>query len=87
MQVNSYVNMINSAYVKESNTKKEKWSTKKRYWISQVMGWSVFIIINLIIVGALGKFNWQRLAVYIVICFFGLLLTHRFRHYIKRIIG
>lgn len=84
MQLNSYVNMVNSSYVKDSNSKKEKWSRNSRYWISQVTGWLVFIILNIIFITAMGEYSWQRIVVFILIFISGLVLTHLFRHYIKK---
>jgi len=84
MPNNFYLNRINPSRVLDSNSKQEKWSEKKRYWVSQIFGWAFFTIINLIILAALGRFTWQNLAVFLVIFFSGLILTHQFRHYIKK---
>ncbi len=66
------------------DSKKEKWSDKKLYWVTQLSGWLFFTIINLIIIAAFGRFNWQNVVVFIVIFIAGLILTHYFRHYIKK---
>lgn len=84
MPINTYLTRINTSGVTDPSSKKEKWSEKRRYWVSQIGGWSVFTIVNLVIVAAFGSHTWQRLVVYLIICFSGLLLTHRFRHYIKK---
>ncbi len=81
---NNYLNSINSRIINSSLLKNENWSPKKRYWISQVIGWSIFTTVNLIFIAALGKFTWQRLVVYLVICISGLLLTHQFKQFIKK---
>lgn len=79
-----YLNRMNSTRVTDSTSKQEKWSGKKRYWISQISGWSFFTAINLIIIAVLGKYTWQNLVVFLVIFFSGLILTNQFRHYIKK---
>ena len=81
---NAYLNKINSLRADDSSAQKEKWGEKRRYWVSQITGWSFFVIINLIIIAALGRFTWQTSIVYLVICLSGLILTHQYRHYIKK---
>ena len=81
---NTYLNRVNSSGDPNPSSIKEKWSEKKRYWISQIAGWSIFTIVNLIIIAALERYSWQRLVVFLVILFSGLILTHRFRHYVKK---
>jgi len=81
---NAYLNKINSLRADNSSAQKEKWGEKRRYWVSQITGWSFFAIINLIIITALGRFTWQTSIVYLVICLSGLILTHQYRHYIKK---
>ena len=84
MPSTTYLNRMNSTQDINSPTKQEKWSEKKRYWISQISGWAFFTIINLIFITAFGRYTWQNLIVYLVIFFSGLILTHQFRHYIKK---
>lgn len=81
---NTYENRINIPGYKDSGISKTAWSYNTRYWISQVSGWSFFAVVNLIAIAALGEYNWQRLVVYLLICGSGLVLTHRFRSYIKK---
>ena len=84
MPSSTYLNKMNPTQDINSPTKQQKWSEKKRYWISQISGWTFFTVTNLIIVAAMGRFTWQRLVVFLVILFSGLILTHRFRHHIKK---
>ena len=84
MPVNTYLNRTNSNQAASNSSSTEKWSEKKRYWVSQISGWTFFTVTNLIIVAAMGRFTWQRLVVFLVILFSGLILTHRFRHHIKK---
>lgn len=81
---NTYLNRINLPVAIDSPSQKEKWNEKKRYWISQVIGWSAFAVVNLVIIAAFGRYTWQRLVVFLIICLAGLLLTHQFRNYIKK---
>ena len=81
---NTYSNRVKSSGSYNPSPIKEKWSERKRYWISQIAGWSVFTMFNLIIIAALERYSWQGLVVYLIICLSGLLLTHQFRHYIKK---
>jgi two-component system, LytTR family, sensor kinase len=81
---NTYSNRVNSSGYHDPSSIKEKWSERKRYWISQIAGWSIFIIVNLVIIAALERYSWQTLVVYLVICLSGILLTHQFRRYIKK---
>ena len=81
---NTYLNRTNRPGVADTSFKNEKWSERKRYWISQIAGWSVFTMVNLIIIAALERYSWQRLVVYLLICLSGMLLTRQFRHYIKK---
>jgi len=81
---NTYLNRISTSGVNDPSSKQEKWSEKKRYWVSQIAGWSVYTVVNLIFMAAFGKYTWQRLVVFIIICLFGLLSTHQFRNYIKK---
>lgn len=80
----NYINRLNSRTNFETSLKKENWSEKKRYWLSQIIGWSVFAIINLVFIAAQGRFTWQRVVVYLLMCLSGVFLTHRYRIYVKK---
>ena len=80
----TYLNRANSIRAINSSSQTEKWSEKKLYWVSQIAGWSVFAVVNLVVIAAFGRYTWQRLVVFIIICLFGLLSTHQFRNYIKK---
>ena len=80
----TYLNRANSIRAIDSSSQTEKWNEKKLYWVSQIAGWSVFAVVNLVIIAAFGRYTWQRLVVFIIICLFGLLSTHQFRNYIKK---
>lgn len=84
MPENNKINTIINISRSDSINKKTKWSEKKRYWASQISGWIFFTVTNLIIIAAMGRFTWQRFVVFLVILLSGLILTHRFRHHIKK---
>jgi sensor histidine kinase YesM len=84
MPGSTYQNRTTTNTAVNSNFKQEKWSEKKRYWASQISGWIFFTVTNLIIIAAMGRFTWQRFVVFLVILLSGLILTHRFRHHIKK---
>lgn len=81
---NTYLNKINSLQADDTSSPAQKWSERKLYWVSQIAGWSVFALVNLVIIAAFGKYSWQRLVIFFVICLTGLLLTHQLRNYIKK---
>jgi sensor histidine kinase YesM len=80
----NYLNRINSRTMSNNSSRKGNWSDKKRYWISQISGWSIFTLVNLIIILAIEKYSWQNLIIYLIICISGLLSTHFYRRYIKK---
>jgi len=57
---------------------------KKAYWISQISGWSVFAIANIVVSASFDYFSWERTIELLYLCFCGILLTHIFRDIIKK---
>ncbi len=57
---------------------------KKAYWISQIIGWSLYAIVNIIVSAAFDYFSWERVIVLLYLCFAGLFLTHIFRDLVKK---
>ncbi len=57
---------------------------KKAYWISQISGWSVFAIVNIIVSASFDYFSWERTIELLYLCFCGILLTHIFRDIVKK---
>ncbi|MBT8378942.1 MAG: hypothetical protein KJN64_06920, partial [Ignavibacteria bacterium] len=71
--------------VKKENTIEEmKLSRKKIYWISQLSGWSSFILINLLIIASFEELPWQRILVWIFLGITGIFFTHLLRKTIRR---
>lgn len=77
---------IRDSYNSNNNfTKKTKHSRNKIYWISQIIGWSIFVIFNISMISLFGHFTWQRFTTTLYMGFTGVCITHIFRFYtIKR---
>jgi len=77
---------IRDSYNSNNNfTKKTKHSRNKIYWISQITGWSFFVIFNISMISLFGHFTWQRFTTTLYMGFTGVCATHIFRYYtIKR---
>lgn len=75
---------LKSSLIREHQSKQDKWNDKRQYWISQILGWSLFAIVNLVIIASFGKYTRQNLIVFLVMCLSGIILTHQFRRYIKK---
>jgi len=56
---------------------------KKIYWLSQLSGWTLFLLFNLIIIASFYEFSWRRAGLWIFLCALGILFTHLFRKKIK----
>jgi len=71
----------------DQRTYSEKSGIMKRtslYWISQVSGWSLYCIINIIAIYLFREMNWQRGLLIFFLCFLGLVLTHLYRSQVKK---
>jgi len=49
---------------------KAKMSRKKIYWISQVSGWSIFILINIIIIASIEALPVVRILILVMLVIF-----------------
>jgi sensor histidine kinase YesM len=57
---------------------------KKLYWISQVSGWGIFTIINILVIASFETMSWQRGIIWIYLYLVGIAFTHVFRGIIKK---
>ena len=57
---------------------------KKIYWLSQISGWLLFGIVNIVLYASFSELNWSRLLVSFYLCFTGVCLTHIYRSVIKK---
>jgi len=73
-----------NAVKKEKTNEKMKLSRKKIYWISQISGWSSFILINLLVISSFEELPWQRILVWIFLGIVGVFFTHLLRKIIRR---
>jgi two-component system LytT family sensor kinase len=64
--------------------KEMKLNRKQIYWISQVAGWSFYVVINLFIIASFDKLPWQRILVWIFLGLVGILFTHLLRGVIRK---
>ncbi len=60
---------------------KTKHSRNKIYWISQITGWSIFVIFNISMISLFGHFSWQRFTTTLYMGLVGVTITHIFRAY------
>lgn len=68
-------------------TKSDILDTLKRnnlYWISQASGWSLFVIVNLLIISSFETFPLNRIALWILLGIYGIIFSHLYRLYIKK---
>ena len=54
------------------------------YWISQLSGWSVWAILNIIGMLSFDTFAWKKIIIFLFLCFAGLCFTHILRSVIKK---
>lgn len=54
------------------------------YWISQLSGWGLFVIVNLLIISTFETIPLNRIALWILLGFYGIVFSHLYRHYIKK---
>lgn len=59
-------------------------SRKQIYWISQATGWSLFVLINLLIIASFDELPWQRILVWIFLGIVGIFFTHLLRRVIRK---
>ncbi len=55
----------------------------KVYWISQVTGWTVFVLLNIIVISFIEEMSWQRVVIWVYLGFAGISFTHILRGIIK----
>lgn len=57
---------------------------KKLYWLSQICGWSLFVLVNLIIISNYQDIPLERIIVWIILGFLGIIITHFLRSVIRK---
>lgn len=61
-----------------------KFGKKKLYWISQFCGWSLFVLVNLIIISNYESLPAERIIVWIGLAVLGIVITHILRLIIRK---
>lgn len=57
---------------------------KNLYWLTQLSGWGLFIIVNLLIISSFEPIAFNRIALWIFLGIVGLTASHIYRYYIKK---
>ncbi len=68
-------------------TKSDVLDTLKRnnlYWISQASGWSLFVIVNLLIISSFETIPLNRIFLWVLLGVYGVIFSHLYRLYIKK---
>jgi two-component system LytT family sensor kinase len=66
------------------NGNRDLMNRKKVYWLSQVSGWLLFAVVNIIIFASFEEFNLSRLLIIFYLGFAGVCLTHIYRSIIRK---
>jgi len=56
----------------------------KVYWISQLSGWSLWALLNIIGMLSFDLFSWKKIILFLFLCFAGLCFTHILKNIIKK---
>ena len=59
--------------------KTKSMNRKKVYWISQITGWTVFVLLNIIVIAFIDEMTWQRVVIWVYLGFAGISFTHILR--------
>lgn len=57
---------------------------KNLYWLTQVSGWSIFIISNLVIISSIESIGLNKIALWLLLGATGLAASHIYRSYLKK---
>ena len=57
---------------------------KKLYWLSQICGWSLFVLVNLIIISNYEDIPLERIIIWVILGFLGIMITHFLRLVIRK---
>ncbi len=75
---------VNEKRKTEKHELMTKTARNKIYWISQLSGWMLFALVNIIIVISFDKFAWGRILLSGYLSLLGILFTHILRKLIKK---
>ncbi|MDT3695577.1 MAG: histidine kinase [Ignavibacterium sp.] len=57
---------------------------KNLYWITQVSGWGLFTVVNLLIISSFESITFNRIVLWMTLGIIGLAASHFYRYYIKK---
>lgn len=57
---------------------------KNLYWISQASGWSLFVIVNLLVISSFETVPINRIILWLLLALYGIVFSHLYRIYIKK---
>lgn len=57
---------------------------KKIYWISQITGWSILFLVNIVLLAFFKHLTWDRIIILVYFCFSAISFTHILRAVIKK---
>lgn len=57
---------------------------KNLYWLSQLSGWGLFVIVNLLIISSFETIPLNKIALWIILAVSGILFSHIYRLYLKK---
>lgn len=77
------ISIVENEFIPQ-NTSIMKFGKKKLYWISQFCGWSLFVLVNLIIISNYEAVPLERIFVWILLGLIGITITHILRAIIKK---
>ncbi len=68
----------------EAMEKNDQMNRKKVYWLSQLIGWIIFALVNIVMLASFERLNWKEVLVVCYTVFVGISITHLFRGVIKK---
>ena len=68
----------------QKEARKMTMNRKKLYWLCQVLGWGLIVVLNLVIVSSFRNIGWERILLGLFFALTGIVLTHFFRKIIKK---
>ncbi len=57
---------------------------KNLYWITQISGWGLFVIVNLLIISSFETLPLNKIALWVILALLGIIFSHLYRLYLKK---
>jgi sensor histidine kinase YesM len=81
--LNTKLNFSNDIPVTKSNII-DTLKRKNLYWVSQASGWSLFVIVNLLIISSFETIPLNRVFLWVLLGLYGFIFSHLYRIYLKK---